>query len=82
MNMTYLLPTLIGICLIFLLLAAHKNTLRGVVTFLASFVFGSGCLLLANHLGFGLGWNLATGLVVGLLGTPGFLGLAVLAILL
>ncbi len=80
--MTYILPALIGGCLLFLLISTQKNTLRGLLGVVASLVFGCGGLYIANAMGFGLGLNLATGLVVGVLGVPGFLGLVALAMFL
>ncbi len=80
--MSYILPALIGGCLLFLLLSIQKNTFRILLGFGASLVFGCGGLYVAHALGFGLGVNWATGLVVGILGAPGFLGLVALAILL
>ncbi|WP_317855022.1 pro-sigmaK processing inhibitor BofA family protein [Chakrabartyella piscis] len=80
--MTYVLPTLIGGCLIFLLLATQKNTIKSILGFGVSALVGSGCLLVANQIGFALGLNLYTCLTVGILGIPGFLGLLALSIFL
>lgn len=66
-------------CLLILAFATVSKPLKILFRFVLSAAIGGCCLWLGNRFGLGVGVNPATLFTVGLLGVPGFLGLAALS---
>lgn len=77
--MTEVLSVMIISCLIILALATLSKPLKVLFRFILSAAIGGCCLWLCNRFGLQVGVNPATIFTVGLLGTPGFVGLLVLS---
>lgn len=82
MGGTGILSGVILVCLVILVLAALAKPLRVLLRFGLSAAAGAAALGICHGLGLSVGINLVTVGIVGLLGTPGFLGLLALSLIL
>lgn len=82
MGMTGVFSGMVLVCLGVLVLVALAKPLRLLFRFFLSAAVGAAALGLCHGLGLSLGINAVTVAVVGLLGTPGFLGLLFLSVIL
>ncbi|MBM6829927.1 pro-sigmaK processing inhibitor BofA family protein [Anaerotignum lactatifermentans] len=82
MGGTGILSGVILVCLAVLVLAALAKPLRVLLRFGLSAAAGAAVLALCHGFGLSVGANVVTVVLVGLLGTPGFLGLLALSLIL
>ncbi len=82
MDSTKIIMIMIGVCFVMILATTFSKPLKLILKFLFNALWGSIALTFINSMGFSIGANLFTAIIVGILGIPGFAGLIAINLIL